>query len=160
MLLYRTILTNRKFLQMYTGNNQIAIRSQEWIREALFILLTKDHLKKISITDICNKAGISRQTFYNLFDNKEEIIINYFSNKFFIPSIHNDCNTNMCRHLLATFYTHVKSERKYLQIIFSNNLEYLFVNRLNELFIFVHHYYMQKENTGIDNILSNFFHMD
>ncbi|SIS03684.1 transcriptional regulator, TetR family [Peribacillus simplex] len=59
---------------MYEGNNPIAIQSQNWLIDALLSLMKEKPYKKISIRDICDKADLSRQTFYNCFKGKDDIL--------------------------------------------------------------------------------------
>ena len=53
---------------MYNGNNPTAIKSQRWLTETLLELMEEMPYDDISIMDICKKADLSRQTFYNYFD--------------------------------------------------------------------------------------------
>jgi AcrR family transcriptional regulator len=48
------------------------------ITNALLSLMEEKEYKNISITDIVNKAGLSRVTYYRHFNDKEEIVIRYF----------------------------------------------------------------------------------
>lgn len=48
------------------------------ITNALLSLMEKQEFKDISITDIVNKAGLSRVTYYRHFNTKEDIVIRYF----------------------------------------------------------------------------------
>lgn len=41
-----------------------ALRSKAWIREAFMQLLQEKNYEKITVTDIVNRAGINRSTFY------------------------------------------------------------------------------------------------
>lgn len=59
---------------MYSGNNPIAIRSQECLSDALLDLMKENDYSKISIKDICGAAGLSRQTFYQFFNSKDDVI--------------------------------------------------------------------------------------
>ena len=60
---------------MYRGNNKTAITSQEMIAEACYGLLEKKSLADIRISELCQLAKVSRQTFYSLFQSKEMGII-------------------------------------------------------------------------------------
>ena len=51
--------------------------AKDYITEGLFILMEKKDYKDITITDITNKAGVNRITFYRNFDSKDEIINKY-----------------------------------------------------------------------------------
>jgi AcrR family transcriptional regulator len=58
---------------MYDGNNPTALKSQQWLTENLLDLMEEKPYEEISIMDICKKADLSRQTFYNYFESKEEL---------------------------------------------------------------------------------------
>ena len=60
---------------MYCGNNKIALASQKQIMNAFLNLLEMQSFSNISISKICNEAGVSRQTFYKLYESKENVII-------------------------------------------------------------------------------------
>lgn len=59
---------------MYKGNNPIAIQSRNWMIDALFSLMKEKPYVSISIANICQRAGLSRQTFYNFFNEKDDIL--------------------------------------------------------------------------------------
>ena len=59
---------------MYTGNNPSALRSQEELVQALLALMEQYDFQEITITMICQDAKISRQTFYQLYSDKEDAI--------------------------------------------------------------------------------------
>ncbi len=59
---------------MYQGENATAIQSQLWFADALLALMENKPFPQITIKDICQKADLSRQTFYNLFDSKEDVL--------------------------------------------------------------------------------------
>lgn len=59
---------------MYQGNNATALRSQEWLCESLAKLMGVQPYASITIGAICKHADLSRQTFYNVFDSKEEVL--------------------------------------------------------------------------------------
>ncbi len=60
---------------MYRGNNPIALRSQHMILNALNELMIEKDLRDISVSEICVRSGISRQTFYKLFGTKENVLL-------------------------------------------------------------------------------------
>ncbi|MGN1410670.1 MAG: TetR/AcrR family transcriptional regulator [Eubacteriales bacterium] len=45
-----------------------------YITEALLLLMKKKDYKDISITEICQKAGVTRMSFYRNFESKEDIL--------------------------------------------------------------------------------------
>jgi len=48
--------------------------SQDKILTALLNLLKRKHFESISITELCNESGLSRNTFYKFFANKNALI--------------------------------------------------------------------------------------
>lgn len=59
---------------MYCGNNKTALASQRQIAEAMLRLLDEQPYGDISVSAICKQADVSRQTFYSLFQSKENVI--------------------------------------------------------------------------------------
>ncbi len=58
------------------GNRQIK-KTRQSIQNAYLALLQESPSSKIKITEICNRANISRPTFYNHFQTKDEILLTY-----------------------------------------------------------------------------------
>lgn len=46
----------------------------EYIEEALLLLLEKKEYKAITISEICQKAGVTRMSFYRNFEGKDDIL--------------------------------------------------------------------------------------
>ena len=55
---------------------------KECIFTSLMILMEKKNFQEISITDITNKAGVSRMAYYRNYKSKEDIITNYLDELF------------------------------------------------------------------------------
>ena len=53
-----------------------------YIVQALFKLMASYEYEKISVTDIAEKAGVGRATFYRYFKRKEDIILYSVSFRF------------------------------------------------------------------------------
>lgn len=60
---------------MYDGNNKTAISSQEQLSAALLALMREKDFSSISVSELCKRSGVSRQTYYSLFREKENIIL-------------------------------------------------------------------------------------
>ncbi|MBQ8503067.1 MAG: TetR/AcrR family transcriptional regulator [Clostridia bacterium] len=67
---------------MYSGNNPTALKSQRWLTEALINLMQEIPYEKITIQLICKKAYLSRQTFYNFFSSKEDVLRFWLQEKY------------------------------------------------------------------------------
>lgn len=53
------------------------IQSRKWLADALLSLMEEKAFKNISITEIAEKADLSRRTFYRIFKTKEDILTYY-----------------------------------------------------------------------------------
>ncbi|MBQ8424810.1 MAG: TetR/AcrR family transcriptional regulator [Clostridia bacterium] len=51
---------------------------QEYIYQAYMQILSKKHYDKISVCEICTKAGVSRMSFYRSFSSKEDLTLKGF----------------------------------------------------------------------------------
>jgi AcrR family transcriptional regulator len=112
-----------------TGNRQV-LRTKGWITEALFLLLDEKPYDKISISDIAEKAGVVRQTFYHNFESKDDIILQYLESNI------NNClvkaksiiSKNRRKSIVVTFsINHAVAQQKRLKKIFNSGLAYLVV---------------------------------
>lgn len=68
--------------KVYQGQNTTALQSQEMLCKALFEMMENTAWPEITIKDLCRKAGLSRQTFYNLFSEKDDILDFWYQKQF------------------------------------------------------------------------------
>lgn len=57
--------------------NPTALQSQKWILQALLDLMQENSYHKISVSEICRKAGLDRRTFYRNFNSKQDVLEHY-----------------------------------------------------------------------------------
>lgn len=87
------------------------------ITNALLELMKSEDYSKISITDIVNKAGLSRVTYYRHFSSKEEVLIRYFKEtkeKFMLQNSYNGGPINneiMVLNLFIFFKTNLEANK-------------------------------------------------
>ncbi|MDR1894763.1 MAG: TetR/AcrR family transcriptional regulator [Spirochaetales bacterium] len=62
--------------------NRAVERTKRWIFEALMALLDKKPYQEIGISDITEKAGVARTSFYRHYASKDDILIQYMSVNF------------------------------------------------------------------------------
>ncbi len=67
---------------MYKGTNPSALRSRNEITKALIRLMEDKPFDQLSIKEIMEASGYSRQTFYQIFDSKEEVLEYYLETIF------------------------------------------------------------------------------
>ncbi|MGN0363241.1 MAG: TetR/AcrR family transcriptional regulator [Bilifractor sp.] len=110
---------------------------QQYIAEALLILMEKKPYGKISIGEICEKAGVNRSSYYRHFEVKEDII------HFYLMSLMEEYQReyeqqehktfrSYTLQIFTTFYSH----RKALLLIHRNGLSYIMLEVFNECFQF------------------------
>ena len=54
--------------------NKTALQSQRMMADALLELMKEHSFPRITITQICDRAGVGRKTFYRNFELKEDVI--------------------------------------------------------------------------------------
>ncbi|MEE8807156.1 MAG: TetR/AcrR family transcriptional regulator [Lactimicrobium sp.] len=118
---------------MYNGNNKTACRSQQSIADALFDLLEEESYEKISITEICNKANVSRQTFYSLFSSKENVIAYQLCrDEQYVPS---RCQDHFFKNVCLDYSRYIMQEQNLLAILYENHLLELVQNMQMQHFV-------------------------
>jgi len=69
-------------LQKSSSHNRQVQRTKSWIFDALMLLMDEKPYEKITVSDIADKAGVARPTFYRNFDDKDEVVLEYLNNSF------------------------------------------------------------------------------
>ncbi|MED9903017.1 MAG: TetR/AcrR family transcriptional regulator [Lachnospiraceae bacterium] len=112
---------------MYCGTNKIALSSQKQIMDALLSLLSEKNYAEISVSELCRKAQVSRQTFYSLYESKENIIIDLLQSHGYAPDDSSDAETfqfNLSA-FCSQFSTYLKENTSLLTMLFKNGILYL-----------------------------------
>ena len=74
---------------LYCGTNKTALASQDQIANTLLALMKEKPYDEISVSELCRCAGISRQTFYSLYQSKENVVIRILQNYYcYMPAEH------------------------------------------------------------------------
>ena len=72
---------------MYTNHiNPVAQKNQDAFCTALFQLLLKKPLEKISVTELCHTADLDRTTFYRSFESKDDVLDYYLDRQMTLPA--------------------------------------------------------------------------
>ena len=111
---------------MYNGTNPSALRSREWLCSAMLDLLKLRKFDEITIKDVCREADLSRQTFYQIFESKEEIIEYHFGelfSEFRVRCAGFDCIT--LTELTIQFFTFFSQQADFIQVLTENNMSYV-----------------------------------
>lgn len=110
---------------MYCGSNKTALASQELIADAFVSLLREKSYESISISQICRKAGISRQTFYSLFASKENIVAYELERKHSFTPGTTCCGGEMTLEQLCHEYScYIAEKKEFLSLLADNGIFY------------------------------------
>ncbi|MCL1928091.1 MAG: TetR/AcrR family transcriptional regulator [Treponema sp.] len=69
-------------LQKSGKPNRQVERTKSWIFEAVMLLMDENSYDKITVSDICEKAGVARPTFYRNYNDKDDVVFEYLMNSF------------------------------------------------------------------------------
>ena len=69
-------------IQNSSKPNRQVERTKSWIFDALMLLMDEKPYDKITVSDISDKAGVARPTFYRNFDDKDEVVLQYLKKSF------------------------------------------------------------------------------
>lgn len=100
--------------------NPIALRSQEMIVAAMNSLMGRKHFKRITVTEICEEAGIGRKTFYRNFEQKEDVVDLQLDQlyKAYSEGLENLPLTSYLNHHFAF----LEQNKDYLTLLYKNDL--------------------------------------
>lgn len=118
---------------MYTGTNKTARNSQRIFLDTLEQLLREKDFSKISISELCDASGVSRQTFYSLFGTKENILRYAIAHNYAYPrDIRPPAGSNLARFLAHIFSRYIDANYDFLHLLVKSNLIYVFYQCLTD----------------------------
>ncbi len=115
----------------------------KYITEALFNLMKRKDYSSISITEICNKAGTGRMSFYRNFDSKEDIIKKWITNTTdnFLNESDISYKNDTTKDYFIKLFSHLEKYKTEAYLIYKANLFNLLKNEFDKKLINLH----QKE---------------
>lgn len=112
--------------------------TRHYIVQALFKLMSEYEYDKISITDIAQKAGVGRATFYRYFKRKEDVIVFYFEHNtkefIFTQRFYPRCKEDYIREVCNAL-TLFKRNKEPFKLLRRARLEYIYLDYLNKSFL-------------------------
>lgn len=110
---------------MYEGSNSTALQSKLAFGEALVRLMKEKNYKDINVRILCFEADMSRQTFYNLFNSMNEVLLNYLQEiykKYFYEIVDDRISI---RDLIEVFSEFMSDYDELISLIIDNNLTFV-----------------------------------
>jgi AcrR family transcriptional regulator len=113
--------------------NITTIMMKDYIVQSLLILMGKKSFETISISEIAERAGVDRSTYYRNFKSKEDII------RFFVKKVWHeymliyDKVVSFENHLKKLLMYYIKYKKDFL-LIYKHGLTHLILDELNDFF--------------------------
>lgn len=107
---------------MYKGSNPTALASQKLILDTMNKLMTEKDFKDISVSELCSRSGVSRQTFYSLFGTKENILLYHLDLINNTKPDHNDGTVMKLDDICRNYAKYVSSNYSTLKTLIENDL--------------------------------------
>lgn len=108
---------------MKDKENPVALRSKAAYFQALLSLMEKKPYDEISISELCKAAGLSRQTFYQHYQSKNQVLeqhIDQLCEKFVGMVRYGDINT--VQELAYTFFVYFRQHTAFVKLLMENDL--------------------------------------
>ncbi len=103
--------------------------SKAWIADAFYALLQKKDYDSITVSEIAQKADLSRRTFYRAFESKQDSILYLFERIFpdYIAAIkHQPAKTR--EYLAVAVVTFVNQHLEFFRCLKRNRLDHLVID--------------------------------
>lgn len=126
--------------------NPMSVRSKTALAQALLSELMEKDFDDISIQNITDRAGLSRQTFYTNFSKKEDIL-NFLLNGLFTKYMRRLSPSQLTPgNFIIDYLIFWDSNKDFISLLFRRNLGYLFQNRNRAFFM--------SDSAAFDDIFS------
>ena len=115
---------------MYNPSSHPQVKySLEAMSQGLFFYLQTDPLEKITISQICAQAGVTRRTFYRNCEKKEDLIL-YACDRLIDTLLETvDFTSEDARQLYLNFFRYWGQHKPFLRCVVNYNLYGMFVER-------------------------------
>lgn len=122
---------------MYCGNNKTALASQRQVAQAMMQLIQEKPYARITISELCKAAGISRQTFYSLFTSRENVVIFTLQAQYCCsldkePIHQASCRNEKLRNLCRGYSEYLVRNRNLIKLLVDNRIDYLLYDSFEE----------------------------
>lgn len=97
------------------------------LTEALLKLMEKKPFNEISVSELCEKAGVARASFYRNYDSMQEILTNYLSSvtdewwEEFVKYPEDEFHEKFWKELLLQY----KKNEELIKLIYQNDISYI-----------------------------------
>ncbi len=120
------------------SNKKSKNKTKNLISFALYTLMLKHEYEELTVKEICEKANVSRMSFYRYYSKKEDIFIDYTDERFeeFYEKVHkmNDLTTYT---FILEMFKFIKQYSRQLKMLRKAKKEFLLLNQFNNYAAYV-----------------------
>ena len=111
--------------------NPISVRSKRRITEALISLMGETSYQKITIKDLVERAGLTRQTFYHNFDSKDEVLLSRLDETVtgFIRFL-SEKSVSTWEDVICCFFRYWQEQEDFLKLLMKNDLTWMLSEKI------------------------------
>jgi AcrR family transcriptional regulator len=112
----------------------------EYITDALLLLMEKKPYHDISVTELCERAGVTRMSFYRNFESKEDILRKWLAgvtDRFVVES-GISYKDDAPHDYFVTLFTHLARYQKICSALYEARLMYLLKDEFDRVFLAIH----------------------
>lgn len=132
------------------------VRSMDLITSALFELLETMPFSQITVTEICDRAGIARKTFYRNFRSKTSVVERLVDQVFYDFMQKYDFKTSGARKIYLYWYEYILCTREFSAIFFDPDLYDFITEKIRE-FVEVEMIETLHNSVSFDPLLSDYY---
>ena len=107
-------------------------RTKGLIALTVYYLMFKKDYEEISVKEICEKAGISRMSFYRYYSKKDDIFVDYCDDRFeeFYNEVH-AINDITFKDFTYKMFVFINKYKRQIKVLKKANREFMLLNQLN-----------------------------
>jgi len=126
--------------------------TKECIFEAMMLIMEKKHFVDISVTEIAQKAGVSRMAYYRNYSYKEEVITDYLNKLFddFFLQLQKAEKFGQ-HHVAGLYFDYCKDQERIVNNLIKSNMTYLLEDRFTLILPLI----IEKDRSGKMNEMDN-----
>lgn len=106
------------------GHEKLKERSGRMLTDALFTLMKEKDYASITVSEIAERADVSRRTFYRLYENKEDVLYSYFSE--LCQNYKSECaelGKYDIRQIAREYFRFWHRQKDFLMLLYRNRLD-------------------------------------
>lgn len=114
------------------SNKKKKVGTKNLISLALYTIMLKKDYQDISVKEICQRAGVSRMSFYRYYDKKDDIFVDYCDERF--EEFYNDAinkKVSSLKEFTLEMFRFIKKYSRQLKVLRTANKEFLLLDQLN-----------------------------